>query len=110
MLTHWPLGSRRITSRWLRPIETPVTKQILPRGLAHSTGQMLAIWVAQGRSEHITGNAFDLNLGIRNSRANAEAGLFDGLATYRWLRDNAANYGLNPYGREPWHWSYNVVH
>ena len=31
------------------------------------------------------------------------------LTAFRHIRDNAADFGLNPYVAEPWHWSYNVV-
>jgi hypothetical protein len=72
------------------------------------------IFVAE-KSEHITGRAFDLNLGISNSGANALARNFDELPQYQWLKENAAKFGLNPYAYsnathpgEPWHWSYNV--
>jgi hypothetical protein len=67
------------------------------------------------RSEHITGRAMDLNLGISNSGANALARKFDELPQYQWLKENAAQFGLNPYSYtdathpgEPWHWSYNT--
>ncbi len=66
-------------------------------------------WVAQDKSEHITGRAFDLNLGIENTGANAKCGAFEALESYRWLRRNAADFGLNAYSAEPWHWSYNVL-
>ena len=73
------------------------------------------VFVAQGRSEHLTGCAMDLNLGIRNSGANATERNFDDLPVYEWLRANAHRFGLNPYPYtnhqhpgEPWHWSYNV--
>jgi RHS repeat-associated protein len=65
-------------------------------------------WVAQGRSEHITGQAVDLNLGMTNSSENARSGALENLPQYQWLRENAPNFGFNPYTREPWHWSYNV--
>jgi hypothetical protein len=72
------------------------------------------IFVAE-RSEHITGRAMDLNLGISNSGSNALARRFDGLPQYQWLKENAARFGLNPYAYrdethpgEPWHWSYNT--
>jgi len=60
-------------------------------------------------SEHITGRTMDFNLGIPNSLKAADEGRFDALKSYQWLRDNAADFGLNPYVAEPWHWSYNVV-
>jgi LAS superfamily LD-carboxypeptidase LdcB len=66
-------------------------------------------WVAQTRSEHVTGRAFDLDLGIENSSANAKSRAFSSRAAFRWLIGNAADFGLNPYPEEPWHWSYNVV-
>lgn len=73
------------------------------------------VFVAQGRSEHITGRAFDLNLGIANSGENAKARAFDRLPAYQWLKENAPRFGLNPYPYtdaehpgEPWHWSYNT--
>jgi LAS superfamily LD-carboxypeptidase LdcB len=73
------------------------------------------VFVAQGHSEHITGRAVDLNLGIQNSGDNATARAFDALPAYRWLNANAHRFGLNPYPYaspshpgEPWHWSYNV--
>jgi hypothetical protein len=72
------------------------------------------IFVAE-KSEHITGRAMDLHLGISNSGANALARKFDGLPQYQWLKANAAKFGLNPYAYtnethpgEPWHWSYNI--
>lgn len=72
------------------------------------------IFVAE-RSEHITGRAMDLHLGISNSGANALARRFDNLPQYQWLQRNAAQFGLNPYPYtsathpgEPWHWSYNA--
>jgi LAS superfamily LD-carboxypeptidase LdcB len=65
-------------------------------------------WVAQTRSEHITGRAFDLNLGLDNTSTNAKSQLFSHTKAFQWLKANAANYGLNPYYEEPWHWSYNV--
>jgi len=67
-----------------------------------------ATWVAQGRSEHITGRAIDLNLGIANTGENAIAGKFNSMAAYIWLKKNAGDFGFNPYSTEPWHWSYNV--
>jgi hypothetical protein len=72
------------------------------------------VFVAE-KSEHITGRAMDLNLGISNSGANALARNFDDLPQYQWLKENAAGFGLNPYAYrnethpgEPWHWSYNT--
>jgi hypothetical protein len=72
------------------------------------------IFVAE-KSEHITGRAMDLNLGISNSGANALARNFDDLPQYQWLKENAPKFGLNPYAYrnethpgEPWHWSYNT--
>lgn len=64
-------------------------------------------WVAQGKSEHITGRAFDLHLGIANSSENARSKAFDDQAAYKWLKQNAQFFGLSPYSAEPWHWSYN---
>ena len=64
-------------------------------------------WVAQGKSEHITGRAFDLNLGISNSSENAKSGAFEHVKAYEWLKVNAPFFGLSPYSEEPWHWSYN---
>jgi hypothetical protein len=64
-------------------------------------------WVAQNKSEHITGRAFDLNLGIANSSENARSKAFDDQLPYRWLKQNAQFFGLSPYSAEPWHWSYN---
>jgi LAS superfamily LD-carboxypeptidase LdcB len=77
--------------------------------------QQAGVFVAQGRSEHITGRAMDLHLGISNSGANALARKFDALPQYLWLKQNAARFGLNPYPYadakhpgEPWHWSFNI--
>lgn len=64
-------------------------------------------WVAQGKSEHITGRAFDLNLGIANSSENARSKAFDKQPAYQWLKLIAQFFGLSPYSEEPWHWSYN---
>jgi LAS superfamily LD-carboxypeptidase LdcB len=72
-------------------------------------------WVAQDRSEHITGRTFDLRLGLKNSSENAKARAFDNLPQYKWLKANAHQFGLNPYpyldakhAGEPWHWSFNA--
>lgn len=64
-------------------------------------------WTAK-RSEHLTGRAIDLNLGIGNSSENALSGAFNSLPAFQWLQKNASSFGLNPYPVEPWHWSYNV--
>ena len=74
----------------------------------YGTREQASTWVAQGRSEHITGRAIDLNLGLANTSENAKAGNFNGMPAYIWLKDNAADFGFNPYSDEPWHWSYNV--
>jgi hypothetical protein len=83
------------------------------RGM-YGSREKAKVFVAE-RSEHITGRAMDLNLGISNSGANALARRFDDLAEYKWLKENAARFGFNPYGYsdethpgEPWHWSYNT--
>jgi hypothetical protein len=60
-------------------------------------------------SEHITGRAFDLFLGLPNDLDLADTGAFDALESYQWLKNNAGLFGLNPYSAEPWHWSYNVI-
>jgi LAS superfamily LD-carboxypeptidase LdcB len=72
-------------------------------------GKDAGTWVAQNRSEHITGRAFDLNLGLDNSSENAQSKAFNALPAYQWLRSNAADFGLNSYDAEPWHWSYNIM-
>jgi LAS superfamily LD-carboxypeptidase LdcB len=66
--------------------------------------------VAQGVSEHITGNGLDLKLDtkVTNSSANAQSGTFNNLPAYQWFKANAKDFGLNAYAREPWHWSYHV--
>jgi LAS superfamily LD-carboxypeptidase LdcB len=63
--------------------------------------------VSQGVSEHITGRTFDMNLGIKNSSANAKSKAFEKLPAYQWLKKTAPSFGLSPYAQEPWHWSYN---
>jgi len=73
----------------------------------HGSEKEARKWVAK-TSEHGTGMTFDLNLGIQNSSENAKSGAFSKLKEYKWLKDNSANFGLNPYSREPWHWTYNV--
>ena len=75
----------------------------------YGSAQAAGRWVAQGVSEHITGRAFDLNLGIANSSGNARSGAFEELAAFKWLQGNAQYFGLSPYDAEPWHWSYNPV-
>jgi len=90
-------------------LESAYRPQKRQNGLAAESrgkhGANARTWVAE-KSEHITGRAFDLNLGIKNSSENAEAGAFNGLASYQWLQANAWRYGLNPYTQEPWHWSF----
>ena len=83
------------------------------RGM-YGSRESAKVFVAE-KSEHITGRALDLNLGISNSGANALARRFDDLAAYQWLKENAAQFGFNPYAYsdgthpgEPWHWSYNT--
>ncbi len=66
-------------------------------------------WVAK-HSEHLTGKALDLNLGIDNTSEHAKSRAFEKLPIYQWLKANAGRYGFNPYDKEPWHWSYNVRH
>jgi hypothetical protein len=77
--------------------------------LKYGSARAASRWVAQGVSEHITGRAFDLNLGIANNSANAHSGAFEKLPAYQWLKQNAPYFGLTPYAAEPWHWSHNPV-
>jgi RHS repeat-associated protein len=68
-------------------------------------------YVAQGgTSEHFTGRTIDfvLSKSVANSSANIKAGAFKNLPAYLWLKANASSFGFNPYGVEPWHWSYSV--
>ena len=81
----------------------------------HGDKKAAGTWVAQDRSEHITGRTFDLRLGLKNSSENAKARAFDNLPQYKWLKANAHQFGLNPYPYidakhpgEPWHWSFNA--
>jgi hypothetical protein len=83
-------------------------QNVLHSGATGKYGSGAGKWVAS-KSEHITGRAFDLNLGISNSSENAKSGAFNHLREYEWLSAHAGQYGLNPYGAEPWHWSHNVV-
>ena len=59
-------------------------------------------WTAKpGRSAHHTGLALDLglyHLGKSASKRTPE---------YRWLAQNAAQFGFYPYLPEAWHWEYN---
>lgn len=53
-----------------------------------------------GKSQHQEGLAMDFGVGgLTNSQT------YSNTPAYRWLVDNAANYGLRNLAGEPWHWS-----
>ncbi len=52
-----------------------------------------------GYSRHNSGLAFDLRCGSEGVIQSL------GNACFKWLKDNAKNYGLYNYPPEPWHWS-----
>lgn len=52
-----------------------------------------------GRSMHERGLAIDFTIAGRTLRSSD--------AAFRWLKDNAARYGLKNLPSEPWHWSTN---
>ncbi len=75
-----------------------------------SVSEILAVNAAPGHSEHHTGRAIDI--ATPGSRPLTEE--FEDSGAYRWLTDNAAQYGFslsyprdNPAGfvYEPWHWA-----
>ncbi len=97
---------------------SPKKQAVLARAARERYGdaKKAAVFVAQGRSEHVTGRAMDLYLGISNSGRNARARAFDTLPVYQWLKSYLPQVGLNPYPYssaeypgEPWHVSFNVT-
>jgi Putative peptidoglycan binding domain/D-alanyl-D-alanine carboxypeptidase len=67
-----------------------VQKDLVARKGLYSQGGLAA---APGSSNHGWGSAVDLKV----KRGSKE---------YRWLRDNAANFGFSTIPREPWHWEH----
>ncbi|GLZ16297.1 hypothetical protein Acsp04_65320 [Actinomadura sp. NBRC 104425] len=69
-------------------------------------------WIAApGYSNHQSGIAIDLQqertgAPIRNSSQKAALAAWRGSWLYRWLTQNAASFGFQPYPKEPWHWEY----
>jgi D-alanyl-D-alanine carboxypeptidase len=65
-------------------------------------------WVAKpGGSAHRTGQAIDFYLGLECNSSNVEK--IAETAAYKWLKENAPNFGFVPYSAEPWHWEFNPV-
>ncbi len=90
---------------------TPYQTMLLQKKLAQgqSIEQILQVSAAPGFSEHHSGRAID----ITDETVNALEESFAETATYRWLNNNASDYGFtlsyppdNPHGIawEPWHW------
>jgi LAS superfamily LD-carboxypeptidase LdcB len=78
--------------------------------------QETAQWIgAPGFSNHNAGIAIDFkqartrNSTIRNSSTRTELARWRKTWFYDWLVANAANYGFQPYAKEPWHWEYRPV-
>ena len=64
-------------------------------------------WVAPpGHSAHATGCAIDFWFGYPCGREFNDR--IKATDAYRWMVVNAKSHGFNPYGREGWHWEYNV--
>ncbi len=62
-------------------------------------------------SAHLTGLAVDINLGAApgfppDSSDDANRLYVTRGAAYRWMVDNAARFGFEPYPFEPWHWEW----
>jgi D-alanyl-D-alanine carboxypeptidase len=81
-------------------------RRVIARRMAEGKSfEAVTAYVAPpGYSQHETGRAVDLTAGERP---------FAQSATYRWLRQNAADYGFvetypkdspGPHPWEPWHW------
>ena len=64
-------------------------------------------WVAPpGHSAHLTGCAIDFWFGFPCGKEfNPQ---IKGSKAYAWMVANANTHGFNSYGREGWHWEYNV--
>lgn len=72
-----------------------------------------AQWIAApGFSNHNSGIAIDFaqirtpKSPIKNSSDATALARWRTTWFYKWLLANAANYGFQPYVREPWHWEY----
>ena len=67
---------------------------------------------APGYSNHQAGTAIDFRQvlkgtdRIRNSTSDAAIAQWRNSWFFRWLRENAARFGFQPYSAEPWHWEY----
>lgn len=58
-------------------------------------------------SPHFTGRALDLYVGGEPvSTKDKNRALQTQTLVYRWLVQNAARFGFQPYFYEPWHWEY----
>lgn len=65
-------------------------------------------WVAKpGGSAHHSGRALDLYLGTKNNKESVS--LQRQTAVFKWLQENAGNFGFYPYQAEPWHWEHNPL-
>jgi D-alanyl-D-alanine carboxypeptidase-like protein len=88
--------------------DTARQKELFTKALAkyHSFAEARK-WVAPpGHSAHATGCAIDFWFGFPcgkefNDRIKSSD-------AYKWMVANANTHGFNPYGREGWHWEYNV--
>jgi zinc D-Ala-D-Ala carboxypeptidase len=64
-------------------------------------------WVAPpGHSAHATGCAIDFWFGFPCGKEYNDK--IKSSDAYKWMVANAKAHGFNPYGREGWHWEYNV--
>jgi len=68
--------------------------------------EIACLWVARpGTSAHQSGRAVDCHLGAPIESEYVEA--LQATPPYRWLIENAEDFGFYPYDLEPWHWEYN---
>ena len=62
--------------------------------------------VPTGHSAHATGCAIDFWFGFPCGKEYNDR--IKHSDAYKWMVANANEHGFNPYGREGWHWEYNV--
>jgi len=72
----------------------------------YGTADAARQWVAPpGSSPHQSGRAVDVNMGSATNSGNAARQRETD--AYKWMVNNAKNFGFYPYEKEPWHWEYN---
>ncbi|HBF35908.1 MAG TPA: hypothetical protein DDW50_01130 [Firmicutes bacterium] len=64
-------------------------------------------YVAPPGGPHRTGRAIDLKISVTYTNCKGNIWNLKHEVLFKWLCDNAQNYGFYNYPKEPWHWEYN---